>query len=270
MKSEILTRALSGERFDDLDIIDSHCHMGPWYNFYFPEGGIESMLHDAGIMGIKTMCIAPHASISCDYKLGNKQILAVTESYPQATRALLVLNPNMPDEIKDEFDRYYYKEQFIGVKLHPSLHNYSLTSKNCMEVYDRVKEIGGYILAHTWDGSLTCSVEMCEEIIAKYPQVPFILAHSGGTRAGVEKTINLVNSYENAYMDTSGFEFSNTWIEDIIEKADNTKVLFGSDCPFHDIRGGTSRILLADFADEVKKAVLGGNFRKMLLKNKKL
>lgn len=267
MKSEIVKRALKGDKFADLDIIDSHCHMGPWYNFYFPEGRIENMLYDAELIGIKTLCIAPHASISCDYRLGNKQVLEATEIYPGSTKALLTLNPNMPEEIGEEFSRYYFKEQFIGVKLHPTLHKYNLTDGNCFKIYDLLKEFGGYLLAHTWEGSSTCSVEMCEEVIRKYPKVPFILAHAGGTKTGVEKTINLVNNYENAYMDTSGFEYSDTWIEEIMEKADVTKVLFGSDCPFHDIRGGVSRILLANLDDDMKKGILGNNFRGMVLKS---
>ena len=51
-----------------------------------------------------------------------------------------------------------------------------------------------------------------------------------------------------------------------MEKADNSKVLFGSDCPFHDLRPGLSRILFADLDDNVKIGILGENFKKLIVK----
>lgn len=269
MKREILKRALEGDKFHDLHIVDAHCHMGPWYNFYFPKAEIEEMLHDADIVGIEKLCVAPHASISCDYKLGNRQVAEAILKYPERVYGLLTLNANKPYEIQQEFDTYYSKRNFIGVKLHPSGHEYNMTNENCLVVYEKVRMYGGFVLSHTWERDSNCSIELCETVIKAYPDIPFIIGHSGGFRNGIMKSIKLVNVYENAYMDTSGFEYSNTWIEEIVEKADITKIIFGSDCPFHDIRGGVSRILLADIDDDAKRMILGENFLKMLEKHKK-
>lgn len=266
MKRDIVKRALAGDNFSDLKIADSHCHMGPWYNFYFPAAGIDEMLHDADIIGIEKLCIAPHAAISCDYRLGNRQASEAADKYPDRVYAMLVLNPNKPEEIRQEFDKYYANGHFAGVKLHPGLHGYNVAGESCMAVYERVRRQGGYVLSHTWEPSGTCSIELCEAVVRTYPGIPFVLGHAGGVRKGVEKSIKLVNTYENAYMDTSGFEFSDTWIEEIVKKADASKILFGSDCPFHDIRGGVSRILLADIDDEVKRLILGANYYNMLSK----
>lgn len=264
MKRDILRRALAGDKFKDLHIVDSHCHMGPWYNYYFPRAEIEEMLYDADTVGIDKLCIAPHASISCDYRLGNRLAAEAAGKYPERVFALLVINANKPEEIQQEFDTYFSGGNFIGVKLHPAFHGYNVAGDNCLIIYDRVREYGGYILSHTWDGSDTCSIELCEAVIRAYPEIPFVLGHSGGSKHGISKAVKLVNTFENAYMDTSGFEFSNTWIEEIVNKADNTKILFGSDCPFHDIRGGVSRILLSDIEDDAKQRILGRNFSNML------
>jgi len=271
VKREILNRALSGNRFNDLHIIDCHCHMGPWYSFYFPRAEIEEMIHDADILGVEKLCIAPHVSISCDYKLGNRQVANAVCKFPERVWALLVLNPNKPCEIQEEFTQYYYMKNFIGVKIHPYFHKYNVSGENYFMVYDKVKQYGGYILSHTNEGHANeecsyCNTTLCEEVIKAYPMIPFILGHSACYGIGVEKSIQLVNKFENAYMDTSGFECSDIWIEEIANKADRTKILFGSDFPFFDLRGGISRILFSDMDDDIKIDILSRNFRKMLLK----
>ena len=224
------------------------------------------MIQDADILGVEKLCIAPHAAISCDYKLGNKQLLEAINKYPDRVYGMLTLNPNFPEEIDGQFDTYYPVRQFTGVKLHNDLHGYPVSGENCLKVLEKVKAYGGYVLAHTWEGSGKDSIPMYEDIIRNYPDIAFILGHAGGLADGVAKSIKVVNTYENAYLDTSGFEFSNFWIEEIAAKTDVTKILFGSDCPFHDLRGGISRILLADLDDAVKMRILSGNFTDLLLK----
>lgn len=270
MKNEILKRALAGKRFDDLHIVDAHCHMGTYFNYYFPKADIEEMIQDADIFGVEKLCIAPHAAISCDYKSGNKQLLDAIHQFPDRIYGLLTLNPNFPDEIDEQFEMYYPVRQFKGLKLQNGLHGYPVDGENCLLIFEKMKLFGGYVLLHTWDGSNMNSIEMCEEIIRDHPETAFILGHAGGLPDGVRKSVKVVNTYENAYLDTSGFEYSNTWIEEIASNADVTKILFGSDCPFHDLRGGISRILLADLDDDIKIKVLSENHRELLSKYPKI
>jgi predicted TIM-barrel fold metal-dependent hydrolase len=266
MKRNILERALAGEKFDDLHIVDAHCHMGTLYNFYFPKADIEEMIQDADILGVEKMCIAPHAAISCDYRFGNRQLLEAINKYPDRVNGLLTCNPNFPEDIDEQFNSYYQVRQFTGVKIHNDLHSYPVNGENCLKIFEKVRLYGGYVLAHTWESSQNDSINMCEEVIRNYPDMAFILGHAGGLADGISKSIKVVNTYENAYLDTSGFEFSNTWIEEIAAKADVTKILFSSDCPFHDLRGGISRVLFADLDDDVKMRMLSGNYRELLLK----
>lgn len=266
MSREITKRALKGDRFEDLHIMDSHCHMGDHYSFYFPKADIGQMLQDADALGVEKICIAPHAAISCDYRLGNAMMKEAVCKYPERVLGLLVLNPNKLEEMDAEFDNYYQAAGIIGIKLHPGLHRYNINSGACFRVYEKVFEHGGYIMTHTWETSPYCRIGMCEDIIKAFPGIPFVLGHAGGVSDGVEKSIKLANTYENAYFDTSGFEYSDTWLEEIVEKTDAAKILFGSDYPFHDIRGGISRILLADIDDGIKAAILSENFNAMLIK----
>jgi predicted TIM-barrel fold metal-dependent hydrolase len=134
MKKEILKRALAGEKLSDLHIIDSHCHMGPWYNYYFPKADVDEMIYDADLVGVEKICVAPHASISLDYKLGNRIMAEAAAKYPDRVIGYVAFDPHRPDEIDEEFRRYYSIEQVAGVKIHPSIHSYNINGENYIKV----------------------------------------------------------------------------------------------------------------------------------------
>jgi predicted TIM-barrel fold metal-dependent hydrolase len=266
MKRDILKRALKGDKFNDIFIADCHCHMGTWYDFYFPKAGVNEMIADADKMCVDEIYVSPHAAISGNYKIGNIEAEEAVKKYPGRVFGYLVLNPNRPEEIDSEFERYYKNPGFPAIKIHPGLHHYPITGENYRIVFEKAKKLGGFILTHSWGLGGYNGVDMCEQMIRDYPDVALILGHAGGTYTAVQKAVEIVNKYENAYLDTSGFEYSNVWIESIMEKADNSKVLFGSDYPFHDQRPGLSRILFADLDDNVKIGILGENFKKLIAK----
>jgi predicted TIM-barrel fold metal-dependent hydrolase len=266
MNRDIMKMALAGENLSSLHIVDGHCHMGPWFNYYFPKADVEEMMADADLTGVERICVAPHASISLDYRLGNRIMADAAAKYPDRVLGYVAFDPNRPEEIDEEFEKYYPISQVVGVKIHPSAHAYNINGENYLKVFDRMNELGGICLTHTWEDGGTCCMERCEDVIRQYPGTAFILGHSGGLNRGIHRAVALANRYENAYLDTSGFEFSNVWIEDIMKKVSSAKVIFGSDYPFHDLRGGLSRILLADMDDDTKLDVLGRSFSRLLEK----
>ncbi|MDR2569130.1 MAG: amidohydrolase [Oscillospiraceae bacterium] len=269
MSNTIIGRAMNRDSFTDLKIIDMHCHLGPTDNFYFPKAEIEEMLEDADLFGTYKLCVAPHVGISADHKLGNKLAHEAITKFPDRVYGMLCFNPNFPEEIDCEFDAYYHIPQFVGVKIHPSSHKCPLTASVYRSIFERLCEKGGFLLTHTWESDSNCDAAACENTVKDFPGVNFILAHSLGLQDGIYKAISLVNRYDNCYMDTSGFEFSNVSIEAIMAKVDNNKVFFGSDMPFHDMRCGISRILYADLSDAVKEMLLSSNYVNFLEKCRK-
>lgn len=262
----ITERALRGDSFPDLDIIDCHCHPGNWYNYYSPSPTPDALLEDADRLGIKTLCVFPHASLSCDHNLGNDELLEMTEAYPQRLRGLMTVNLNKTNSLPEEFACYYSPKRIVGIKLHPSLHKYPINSPSFHLIADGIEKYGGFVLGHSWQDDPYSSIDMYKEIAESFPMVPIILAHAGGTAIGVAKALELVNNYEQVYLDTSGFEHSNTWIEDIVNLADTGKVLYGSDMGCHDIRYGFGRVVLADIDDKIKQKILGENCRQLFQK----
>jgi predicted TIM-barrel fold metal-dependent hydrolase len=261
----IINRAFKGDTFWDLHIIDMHCHLGPTSMYYNPEAQIEQMIEDADRIGIEKLCIAPHAALSYDHTYGNMLTYEAIKNYPKRIYGYLCLNPNKENEIRCQFDKYYYLPQFIGVKIHPSWHRYPINGIKYKPVFENVLIRGGFVLTHSWEADEYSSSSQCEDIIKEYPEINFILAHSLGTTKGIQEAINLVNKYNNVYMDTSAFKYSNFTIEEIMRDTDNNKVFFGSDMPYHDLRDVVSRILFADLDDQVKIKLLSTNFTDFLM-----
>jgi predicted TIM-barrel fold metal-dependent hydrolase len=265
----ITERALNGDNFKELKIIDSHCHLGYSHNFYYPKAGIDELIGDADKMGVEKLCVAPMLALEGDHKLGNLHAYEAAQKYPGRVYGLLVLNPHKPEEADGEIKKYYHLPEFLGVKVHPSGHKYPLTGDAYMEIFEKLEKRGGFVLTHTWEDSGYNDAAACEQVLKTFPSLNFILAHSLGVRNGVYKAIALANHYENAYLDTCGFEFSHVSIEILMRKTAQEKVFYGSDVPYLDIRNGVSRILFADLPDEVKVNLLRHNYERFLLNSQK-
>lgn len=266
---DLLARAWAGEVFSDLEIIDAHCHLSNLFQFSISKCDIEEMVKDADRLGVNQLCIAPHAALCCDYDYGNTLVREAAKRYPDRVLGYVTLNPNFPEEFDAQLSAYAEIPQFIGVKLHPTMHRFPINGAPSMEVFARLRDRGGFALVHTWYTCPYCSPSMCEEVLREYPEVPFIFAHAAGTYEGAREVAALVNRYENAYVDTSGFEFSKTSLEELLSMTDADKVVYGSDAPYHDMRSVFSRVVFAEIPEEQKRNIFAENFKRLITRNPK-
>ena len=270
MAQQIFERAMKGEIFPELRIIDAHCHLGTGHEFYHAPADIDQMIREADSMGVEKLCIAPEAGIECDYKYGNELMLDSIRRYPNRVYGYLCLNPFHEDEIEEMFDTYYPVEQVVGVKIHPSGHRARIDCEGYRKIFQQVEKRGGFVLSHTWgDFDPFCNLTLCEEVMGRFPKVSFIFAHSGGTVESVKKAIRLVNAYPNIYLDTCGFDITEHCINELVDQCPFEKIIFGTDFPYHDLRYGMTRILFADLDDSQKAGLLHENFANLLKKNPK-
>ncbi len=263
--TSILERALSRDTFSDLHIVDAHCHLGTGHEFYHAQAAIEQMIREADTMGVEKLCIAPEAGIECDYKYGNELMLDSIRRYPGRVYGYLCLNPFYEDEFERMFDTYYPIEQVIGVKIHPGGHRARIDCEGYQKIFHEVEKRGGFVLSHTWgDADAYCNLTLCEEAMRRFPNVRFILAHSGGTVESVKRAVQMVNRYPHIFLDTCGFDVTEHWINELTEQCPFEKILFGSDFPYHDLRYGVTRILFSNLTDSQKAGLLHENFEKLL------
>ena len=146
--------------------------------------------------------------------------------------------PGAPD-IAEELDRI--KELGLkGLKLHPDYQNAFLFEEKMRPIYKRCGELGlpiiihmGYdpvepVLRHAMPAHLP-------EIMDSFPDLKVIAAHFGGMCAW-EEVYHYIAGHKRIWLDTAytaGY-LSPESMSGIIKKHGAERVLFASDCPWHD------------------------------------
>ena len=98
----------------------------------------------------------------------------------------------------------------------------------------------------------------------RFPNINWVLAHSGNARTGQAQAVEAARACPNIYLETCTSFGDHTTITDLVNGAGEDRVLFGSDMPLMDARNQVGRIVNADISTEAKRKVLGLNAIKLL------
>ena len=126
-------------------------------------------------LGIDLMITSPWQGISTDGIAANETTLAAHTKYPNRILAYACANPNYNEDL-DAVIEYHEKHKFIGIKPYWPYHKYDILG----EKYSKWFEYGNlhklFMLIHTGDAGI---VEKTGVLAEKYPDITYILAHSG-------------------------------------------------------------------------------------------
>ena len=199
-----LIGSLNGGRpLDDVLVIDSHTHMGPYWNFHIPFNDAVGMIGSMDSLGIDSSLVCPHLAIGPDFTSGNDLTLETVSRFPDRFIGAIGVNPNFPDAVVPEIRRCH-KKGVRAIKLHPALHNYPAEGEAYRAVYEEAAKRNLPVTTHTWHGDKRCAPSIYAELSREYQDTVFVLIHSGGAMDGVPEAIEAAGNNENIYLDTSG------------------------------------------------------------------
>jgi len=244
-------------------VIDTHAHMGPYWNFHIPFNDAEGMIGSMDSLGIRSTLVCPHLSIGPDFRAGNDLTLQTVTRFPDRFMGAIGINPNYPDLVLPEIRRFADEPGMRAIKLHPSLHNYPAGGDAYREVYEEAARRNLPVTTHTWRGDKNCAPSIYAEVALEYPETVFLLIHSGGDMNGIQEAIESARKSDNVYLDTSG---STTFhmVERLYRGLGSKRILFGSDSPFIDPAAQLGKIIYAPIPDEAKLDIMGLNGMKLL------
>ena len=242
-------------------IIDCHCHMGYWHNFHVPKGSPEEMLASMDSLGIDMACLTHHSSIGPDYRYGNDKIREAIEKYPKRFVGYVTLNPNYPEDMKNEIGRCFSIRGFKGIKLHPASHGSPIDHKNYHPAYEAANQKHCPILIHVWGQN---EVAIVDTLAYEYPEANFIMGHTGGEEKAMEYAVQVINRHDNVFADLTVSVVREGNVEWFVNEIGSHKTLFGSDMPFIDPRSALGRVALAQINEQEKIDILGGNMSRLL------
>lgn len=243
-------------------IVDAHGHFGQYNTFHIPHHTAGQLARNMDDAGVSQLCVSSFAALQADCRWGNKQVYDAMQQAPGRFLGYATVNPYWPAQaMSDELDRCFGEYGFTAIKLHPDLNGKAVEDEAYLPVYEYAHERRLTILIHY--GTLSKYVE---QIVNQYPDLFIILAHFGGAWDGYaqEPMFELVNAYPQIYTDTASSVFHNRSIEKLADAVDPRKIIFGSDMPFLNLAGQVGRIARAHLPDDVKRGMLGDNFRRIV------
>lgn len=245
-------------------IIDAHCHLGRSPQMHFPDVTVRTMLAVMDRLGIDRAVCCHLAMLQGAWELGYRESL---EAFRETSGRIVFLagyDPNQPKSL-ELVDACLDREEFVGVKIHPSLHGCPADDQRYDAIWQLAARRRVPILTHSWDISEQNPVQKLsfpsrfEAYVARYAEVRLILGHAGGRYRGHIAAAKLVQRYPNVLLDTAGDCYTLGLIEYLVEQGGADRLLFGSDMTWIDPRSQLGMILDADVTTDAKRKILGNN-----------
>jgi predicted TIM-barrel fold metal-dependent hydrolase len=215
----------------------------------------------------------------------NETYANAVKKHPQRLIAFAGIDPrrNKAAEMVGTFLKQWGMK---GIKFHTAAGFYP-NDKACYPIYEKASEYGVPILLHTGEVLKPLYFKYCQpiyvqEVAMDFPDLPIILAHTGG--CWYSEAVAICNNSTNVYLDVSVWqsrllhppEFYRA-LRALLDSVSWQRVLFGSDYPFLKLLVSQEKWVKAfteipdfikewgiQFRDEEIAGIMGGNAARLL------
>jgi uncharacterized protein len=224
---------------------------------------VPNLLREMDETGIATSVILPidlpalsdNAGVALAAAKGEARLVAFGSVHPYAPHAEARLDAQLARGAR-------------GVKMHPAVQLVRPDARRARALYRMCGERGLIVLWHCGpvgiEASLpryVCQVRFYERPIAENPRTTFVLGHSGALQ--FEEALALQRRYPNVWLETSSQSLAN--VRAMVERADPTRVVHGSDWPFYHPAISVAKVLLAtEGKPEIRHRILWKNAARLL------
>lgn len=231
------------------EIIDAHVHVFTTLAFpgrppFSADALIECMDEPMPIAGemrrVDRALIMPSARSTLEPGLSfrdqHEVVIDGTRKHPDRLFGMFMFNPYCGvQQGIEELEHLVKEERFRALKLHPTQHAY--TPPNAMHMLSPILEAAERldlgVLIHTGDAPFALPVMMAP-LAEAFPRVRFALGHFGNQRMVLaEEAIEVARRHDNVWLETSCAHLQH--LKDGIRVLGASKLLFGSDSPYHDM-----------------------------------
>jgi predicted TIM-barrel fold metal-dependent hydrolase len=215
----------------------------------------------------------------------NKVYEDAVKKHPQRLIAFAGIDPRR-DKAVEMVERFLKEWGMKGIKFHTAAGFYP-NDRVCYPIYEKALEYGVPVLFHTGEVLKPLYFKYCQpiyvqEVAMDFPDLPIILAHTGG--CWYPEAVAICNNTTNVYLDLSVWQprllrplvFYRA-LRTLLDSVPWQRVLFGSDYPFLKLLINQERWVKAfteipdsvreqgiRFTDEEIAGVMGGNAARLL------
>ena len=216
-------------------------------------------------IGIDVSCVSSMRAIGPDLTGGNAEIAGIVRAAPSRFVGVVVFNPYYVAESHAEIERYFSTGDFGMIKMHPEFHAYPMDGPGYRELYQLAEKLHIPVLTHSWGfGRGLDHPSLALNIAGAFPELRFILAHAGGTPAGLRASVEVAQHFPNVYLDTGTSLVYRGSIEYLVDSVGAGRVLFGTDAVYLADAPQVARIVGSNIEEEAQHRILGSNLVELL------
>lgn len=258
-------RVHEGAPIEDIEIIDFHAHLGPYFNMHIPKSTPEEMVWMMDRCGIDKTILSPNTAICSDLVFGNNVMLDTIKKFRGRLYGACSVNGNFPSLSVDELERCFSEDKAVVlVKLHPFLSGCKMNDRRMKGIYDFVSKRKLFIIVHTWlDNDAYGNQDLFASVAKDYPDIKWLMGHSGGP-FGSYRAVEIAHELPNVFLDLTLSMIPARQIEFFVREVGADRIMFGTDNPFIDPRPQIGRLCLADITQEDRIKIMGGNARRYI------
>ena len=261
----IVNLARAGKPLKNILVIDAHAHLnhedGAGIGFiHSPYGDARAMHERAKLMGMDAMCISGFLAVWTDYDAGNKIVWEAMKKYPRFYHGYAALQPQYIKDWKKELRKVHVTYRMDGLKPYHPRTGLAYNDKLWEPWYEYGNRMRAYALIHP---SPNIVAEM-NDLAPKYPDISFILAHSGGSFKDARLAIEIALKNPNVYLEITLTAVTYRVIEFMVRHVGADRVLFGTDQPMRDPIPQFGWMAYAHCTFNEKKKMFGLNMKKII------
>lgn len=251
-------------------VIDAHTHVEEHELAYNNNNNFaadsDSMVKKMDALGIDTVLTSPFIGLFVDGIKANEEVLEICKKHPGRFLGYSCCNVNYEVE-RNAVNKYMadYPDVFVGMKPYPPGNRFDLTGELPREWFEYANEHHLPALIHAESKDATDAVEILSE---RYPNITFILAHSGASYGMARINAAAARRHDNVVVDITYTNTGRGIVELLVKEAGEDKVLYGSDMPMRDPAPQLGWVCYADLPVETKKKILCGNIKRIMDKRK--
>jgi len=235
-------------------VIDAHAHVGKFGSWAQVSSTGESLIAEMDQFAVeKAIAFSPE----------NLLVHDTVQKYPKRLVGYVWPNPheqNAVPLVKQALSEWGFR----GVKLHPLLNAFLPNDEIVHPIMEEAKKARVPVAIHSGHPpfSLPWSIGELAEV---YPDVRIVMLHMGhGHGVYIQAAINTAKRYDNIILETSGMPM-HTKIKEAVTTVGETRVVYGSDIPFHHTSVELQRVKMAGLTDGELRLVLHDNAEELLI-----
>jgi len=173
--------------------------------------------------GIGRLVLSSAEAIVYDMDSGNRRLAEAIEGRGRLFGWVLA-NPNFLEASCEEMDRYLQRDNFVGVKIHPSYSRTEIGDPKMAALFEEIAKRNVPVEIHTYSAG---AAQQVLEYGRRHPHMPIVMAHAGALE--YEGAARCAAEVDNLFLEFCCSHALRRRVRRAIEIAGIERVVFGSD-----------------------------------------